>query len=171
LSSRIKTISLDAQTERIVKLRFSSRNFSKFVRECVLRYDALQHEATCPVERIEEVKLPLPFCVPSPSRVCLKHWPAGPARLSDWKLYRDMVKAEKEYGWEKVVEVFPYLAAFEDEGKLEGWIQHRAALVNGIQIEFDDLDIDGNAKPKRDGRRKKKLTGGARLMAFLGSKN
>jgi hypothetical protein len=82
-----------------------------------------------------------------------------------------MVQGEKEYGWAKVVEVFPHLEEFEHEGKAEGWIQHRASLVNGLQVEFDDLDIDGNAKPKKDGRRKQKKGRLGRILAILASKN
>jgi len=167
MTSRIKTISLDAETELIVKRQFSTRNFSKFVRQCLLRYDALQHEATCPVESLEEAVLPLPFCIPSPTRVCIKHWPNGPARLQDWKLYREMVANEKEYGWDRIVGVWPYLEAFEDEGKAEGWIQHRARLTNGAQVEFENMDVEGNAKPKTRRQHKTRIR---RIMAFLSSK-
>jgi hypothetical protein len=49
----------------------------------------------------------------------------------------------------------------------EEWIQHRAKMCNLEQIEFDELEIEGNAKPTTR-EKKSKIR---RLWAVLWSRN
>jgi len=53
------------------------------------------------------------------------------------------------------------------------WIQDRAKAVNDDQIDFDDMELEGNAKPENDRRRKKtpkKRFSIVQLLPFLRSK-
>jgi len=141
VSSIIRSISLDTKTAKIAK---RVPNFSKFVRQCLLQWEAIRHSPDCPVERLGH-GLVGDHCVPAPTRVCLKHWPVGTPRID--RLLR---------GW-------PHLADFNCP---EEWIQHRAELVNDESIDFTTIEIEGNAKP---GPRKKKSKI-RRLWAVLSSK-
>jgi hypothetical protein len=138
MSSRITTIALDDQTHAIKKRM--GGNFSKFVRECLLRYDAIAYDAICPIERIEG-ELVGGVCVPAASRVCLIHWPYGRPSREDWLKYRDMINCDPEH----LDRYFPYLEDFESP---EEWVVHRSKLTNPPLFPIEDIEIEGNAKPK-----------------------
>lgn len=123
-------------------------NFSKFVRECLLRYNAQVFDAVCPVERIEG-DLVGGLCTPATHRVCLIHWPYGRPAKEDWLTYREMITCNDQ----QRQKYFPYLEDFECP---EEWVVHRSKLSNPPLFPISDIDITGNAKPK-DQRGKKKL--------------
>jgi hypothetical protein len=161
LSSIIKSISLDPKTAHIAK---RVPNFSKFVRECLLRWDAIQRSPDCPVERLGH-PLTGDMCVPAPTRICLKHWPDGNPRMEDWREYRNMIEYDDFHlDRDRLLYAFPFLQDFECP---QEWIAHRAQMSNHAQIEFDDLDIEGNAKPTTR-EKKSKIR---RLWAVLWSRN
>lgn len=138
MSSRITTIALDDETHAIKKRM--GGNFSKFVRECLLRYNAQVFDAVCPVERIEG-DLVGGLCTPATHRVCLVHWPYGRPSKEDWLTYREMITcndAQRE-------KYFPYLEDFECP---EEWVVHRSKLSNPPLFPISDIELEGNAKPK-----------------------
>jgi len=58
----------------------------------------------------------------------------------------------------------------EDFNCPEEWIQHRAELSNEEQIQFDDMELKGNAKPENDRRKGKRRRSIRQLWRFLASK-
>jgi hypothetical protein len=141
MTSIIKSISLDPKTATIAK---RVPNFSKFVRQCLLQWDAIQRSPDCPVERLEH-PLVGDHCIPAPTRICLKHWPKGTPRLEDWREFRHMIEFDEFHqDRDRLLRAWPFLQDFECP---EEWIQHRAGLVNDEAIDFSDLDVEGNAKP------------------------
>jgi len=161
MSSIIKSISLDLKTSHIAK---RVPNLSKFVRECLLRWDAIQRSPDCPVERMGH-GLVGSHCVPAPTRICLKHWPHGTPRMEDWREFRSMVEFDEFHqDRDRLIKGWDFLEEFNCP---EEWIQHRAKMCNLEQIEFDDLEIEGNAKPTRRAKTPKIR----RLWAVLWSKN
>lgn len=161
LSSIIKSISLDPKTATIAK---RVPNFSKFVRQCLLRWDAIQHRPDCPVQRLGH-PLTGGHCVPAPTRICLKHWPHGPPRMEDWREFRNMIEFDGFHqSRDRLLQAWDFLADFECP---EEWIQHRAEMTNYEQIEFDDMEIEGNAKPAARVKKSKIR----RLWAVLWSRN
>lgn len=172
MSSRVTTISLDDKTERI-KNRIP--NFSKFVRQCLLRWDALERDPSCPVERMNPEALVGEYCIPSPTRICLKHWPNGSPRMDDWRTFRDMVEYHDFHkDTDRLILTWPFLQAFSGMGaEPQYWISHRAELVNEPQIPLDEIEIKGNSKPENDRRKKKtpkKRFSIVQLLPFLRSK-
>ena len=145
MSSIIKSISLDPKTAAIAK---KVPNFSRFVRECLLRWDAIQREPDCPVERMGH-PLVGEMCVPSKGRICMKHWPNGTPTMDDWRKFREMVDFN-----------------FRMEGfeSAQSWVLHRAELLNRESISFDNMEIEGNAKPTK---KKAKSRGWKRIFHFL----
>ena len=167
MSSRVTTISLDEQTEKI-KNRIP--NFSKFVRQCLLRWDAVSRSPNCPVKRING-SLVGNVCVPARTRICLKHWPNGPPLMDDWRRYRDMIEFDGYHqSRTRLLQAWDFLADYDSPFD---WIQDRAKAVNDDQIDFDDMELEGNAKPENDRRRKKtpkKRFSIVQLLPFLRSK-
>jgi len=160
VSSIIRSISLDTKTAKIAK---RVPNFSKFVRQCLLQWEAIRHSPDCPVERLGH-GLVGDHCVPAPTRVCLKHWPVGTPRMEDWREFRSMIEFDSFHkDRDRLLRGWPHLADFNCP---EEWIQHRAELVNDESIDFTTIEIEGNAKP---GPRKKKSKI-RRLWAVLSSK-
>ena len=159
MSSIIRSISLDEQTAVIAK---SIPNFSKFVRECLLRYHAVEHDAGCPVERIGG-GLVYGLCVPGGTRVCLKHWPKGRPTMDDWKKFRLMHECPPK----RLYEYYPDVGSDDFNGtkveRIDQWIQRQAVRRNPAQIEFAGMVVDGNAKYQR----KQKKNARMRLLAFL----
>ncbi len=145
MSSRITTIALDDHTHAI-KQRMGG-NFSKFVRECLLRYDAIVYDVECPVERIEG-QLYGKLCTPSSGRVCLKHWPHGRPQMADWKIYKDMVIMERKP--EQSLRTWPFLSDYESP---QAWILKRSKLTNPPVFSIEDIDVKGNAKPEKSKKR------------------
>jgi hypothetical protein len=161
MTSIIKSISLDAKTARIAK---RVPNFSKFVRECLLRWDAIQRSPDCPVERLGH-PLVGDHCIPAPTRICLKHWPNGRPTQEDWCEFRNMIEFDEFHqDRERLHRAWDFLVDFNCP---EEWIQHRAEIANHAQIDFQDMEIEGNAKP-RARMKKSKIK---RLWAVLWAKN
>jgi len=165
MSSRVTTISLDEDTEKIKK---RIPNFSKFVRECLLRWDAVQRDPVCRTERAFPESIIGDHCIPAPNRVCLKHWPNGNANMQDWREFRQMIDAEEQGHDFKTSLTWPFLSEFDFNPRY--WIQHRAEMVNMPMIEFDGIELEGNAKPENDKRRRKKRSLMAKLLPFLAPK-
>ena len=150
LSSIIKSISLDPQTAQISK---GIPNFSRFVRECLLRYDALHREPICQVERME-YELTHDRCIPNPERICMKHWPYGPPKMKDWRLFRCMIEMAivqpdllYETYRDQALSRVEWTGSKEERCQL--WIDERAKLANTRQIDFADMKVTGNAKTAR----------------------
>ena len=158
MASIIKSISLDLKTAAIAK---RVPNFSKFVRECLLRWDAIQRSPDCPVERLGH-PLTGNHCVPAPTRICLKHWPDGVPRMEDWREFRNMIEFDRFHqDRDRLLQAWDFLDDFHCP---EEWIQHRAKLVNFDSIDFEDMEIEGNAKPEK---KKAPSRGWKRILWFL----
>ena len=160
MSSIIKSISLNPKTAAIAK---KVPNFSRFVRECLIRWDAIQREPDCPVERMGH-PLVGEMCVPSNGRICMKHWPNGTPTMDDWRKFREMIDFNIVSEFQLQEAGFP---GFESP---QSWVLHRADLLNRGAISFDNMDITGNAKPENDKRRRKKRSLMAKLLPFLAPK-
>tara|TARA_Y100000310_G_scaffold256366_1_gene264140 strand:+ start:239 stop:496 length:258 start_codon:yes stop_codon:yes gene_type:complete len=82
--------------------------------------------------------------------------------MEDWREFRNMIEYDSFHmDRDRLLKGWPFLEAFNCP---EEWIQHRAEISNDAQIEFEDLDISGNAKPTRSKPKRGKL---ARLMGRL----
>jgi len=68
---------------------------------------------------------------------------------------------------DRLLDAWPHLSQFNCP---EEWIQHRAEIANVAQIEFDDMELSGNAKPKKDRRKGKKRRSIRQLLRLLASK-
>ena len=140
MSSIVRSISLDPKTANIAQ---RIPNFSKFCRECLLRWDSIQRSPDCPVEKLEH-PLVGDHCIPAPTRICLKHWPNGNPRLEDWREFRHIIEFDEFHkDRDRLLRAWPFL---DDFNCPEEWIQHR-----------------GNAKPTkrdRDASRAQKMWGG-----------
>lgn len=148
MSSRITTISLDDRTVQI-KNKMGG-NFSKFVRECCLRWDALHSSPVCEVsEKIEQGLMSAGlcggFCTPSPSRWCMSCWPHGRPQLQHWKEYREMIKCLDKYP-DKLTYYWPMLEKWDAP---QDWIQAQAKAANGELFSVENIDLEGNAKPAK----------------------
>lgn len=168
MSSIIKSISLDAKTATIAK---RVPNFSRFVRECLLRWDSIERKPNCPVERLGHPLIG-DFCIPSPTRICLKHWPKGTPSREDWRLYRDMVEFHEYHkDRDRLILAFPQIQLFDIDHPIDDWpklwIANRAELQNHETIDFDEMVISGNAKPTK---KKAKSRGWKRIFPFLQSR-
>jgi len=163
MTSIIKSISLDPKTATIAK---RVPNFSRFVRECLMRWDALQRTPDCPVERLGHTgAIHGNHCTPSPTRICLKHWPNGTPRMEDWREFRSMIEFDGFHqDRDRLLQAWDFLADFNSP---EEWLQHRAQITNVEQIDFEDMKIEGNAKP----RARKKKSRIRRLWSVLWAKN
>jgi len=138
MSSIIKSISLCPKTAGIAK---SIPNFSRFVRECLFRYYALEHGAECPVEKMEGTLI-FGVCVPGASRICMKHWPDGRPMMKDWRKFREM--NERMDPREKYK-----LSTPEGNKTPREWIAWKAELANPRMIDFANLVVEGNRKPEK----------------------
>jgi len=167
LSSIIRSISLDEQTAVIAK---SVPNFSRFVRECLLRYHAVEHEAGCPVESLGGA-LKNGFCTPGRGRFCLKHWPSGLPDLEDWKKFQDMMKCNPKRLYESYPECnlssLELLSHGSKDERIQAWIQRQAERRNPAQINFAGMIVEGNAKYQK----KVKTESKRRFRDFLRRKN
>lgn len=161
MSSIVRSISLDPPTAKIAQ---RIPNFSKFCRECLLRWDAIQRSPDCPVERMDH-PLVGDHCIPAPTRICLKHWPEGTPRMDDWREFRSMIEFDSYHqDRDRLLRAWPELTDFECP---EEWIQHRAKMAQVGQIDFDDMIVEGNAKPAK---KTKKTNPIRQLIRFLGFK-
>ena len=90
MSSRIKSISLDEQTEKIASMISSNGgNFSAFVRECLIRYHAQTGGAmNCRRHRTKADNRPVDrLCRPFMPNRCIVCWPVGEPERDAWAEY------------------------------------------------------------------------------------
>lgn len=117
-----------------------------------MRYDAQKIDHTkCPVIELQVGTNKPPAiiekygrCTP---RVCMKHWPNGPASLDDWKRFREMKDGEDH---PKFREIFTELGDLTPEE----WIDEKARIKNKL-VPLDNMDLVGNA-PKSNSNQKPK---------------
>jgi len=156
MSSIIRSISLDEQTAVIAK---SVPNFSRFVRECLLRYHAVEHAAGCPVELVGG-KLRHGLCTPSRGRFCLKHWPKGLPDMDDWTKYLSMMECNPKRLYESYPECnlssLELLAHGSKNERILAWVQRQSERRNPAQIEFAGMIVEGNAKYKKRAKKESK---------------
>lgn len=157
MSSIIKTISLDPQTAQLAK---NIPNFSRFVRECLIRH--FLHEGgsygQCKRED-DDAKLCLPMVAPR----CMKCWPAGPPPHDAWVAYVKKPQTHDPYG----KKLGPYAQVKNPDYMDHVLVQEAAIEANPRLFDFEDMIIEGNAKPTR--RQKKSRI--RRLWAVLWAKN
>ena len=66
---------------------------------------------------------------------------------------------------DRLIQTWPFLEAFTGMGaEPQYWIAHRAELLNRDSIDFDNMVIEGNAKPEK---KKAPSRGWRRILAFL----
>lgn len=155
MSNRIKSVNLCDETEPIAEhIMANGGNFSRFVRECLIRYYAETSGAlSCP-RKFDGGEEP-PLCNPHQARRCPSCWPAGKPSTDDWRDYRfngpkttihyRSYTAEGE--WEKgdkYIREFPGSEHFNDHV----WIYEQALAANPPLFDMKDLKIKGNAKSR-----------------------
>ena len=165
MSNRIKSVNLCDETEPIADhIMANGGNFSRFVRECLIRYYAETNGMlSCPWD--EEG----PRCNPHQTNRCIKCWPAGKPLNVDWASYRrgpTVYTGVRQYTqeglWEKG-DIYTRQIPGSEHINDHVWICEQALEVNPPLFDMKDLKIKGNAKPKRrpssnatvDSRRKK----------------
>lgn len=178
MSSRITTISLDDRTVQI-KNKMGG-NFSKFVRECCLRWDALHNSQVC--EIAEKIDLGLlaegvlygGLCTPSPTRWCMSCWPDGKPAMDHWRKYKEMLKCVERYPSQRQVgEVYEdkltyYFPEMKNWDQPQDWIQAQAKVANGELFSVANIDLEGNAKPHdRSTSKKKSKSFISKMLNFL----
>jgi len=85
--------------------------------------------------------------------------------MEDWREFRKMIEFDDYHQDEdRLHRAWDFLADFESP---QNWIAERAKISNHAQIDFDDLEIEGNAKPAPR-EKKSKIR---RLWAVLWAKN
>ena len=66
--------------------------------------------------------------------------------MEDWREYRNMIEFDDFHrDRDRLLKGWPFLEDFDGP---QEWLTHRAQMANHAQIDFDDLEIEGNAKPK-----------------------
>lgn len=163
MSNRIKSVNLCDETEPIADhIMANGGNFSRFVRECLIRYYAeTKAGAFCPRKFDGEEEPPL--CNPHQDRRCVTCWPAGKPTVDDWRNYRyngpktttHQRSYTQEGEWEvgdKYTREFPGSEHFNDHV----WIYERALEVNPPLFDMKDLKIKGNAKSSNRPRRRRR---------------
>lgn len=153
LSSIIKSISLDPKT---AELASNLPNFSRFVRECLIRYHLEDGGEWALCKRKEGERL----CYHGRNPRCMKCWPAGPPPAVDWATYVRAPDTHDPYG----KPLGKYAQTVNPHYHDHGWIQARAEEHNPPLFSFKDMEIAGNAKPTRSKPKRGKL---ARLMGRL----
>lgn len=144
MSSIIKSISLDPQTADLAQ---RIPNFSKFVRECLIRHHFTKEGVNLQCMR-EDDESPLcnPFSVVKGR--CVSCWPAGPPPHDAWSTY-----CRKPL--------------YTDSGSLllepnpdymdHALVQWHAEGANPPVFSFEDMIIEGNAKPSKRERKRMKF--------------
>jgi len=156
MTSIIKSISLDPQTAQLAQ---NVPNFSRFVRECLIRHHLSKggEWGLCKRED-EESKL----CLPMKKPRCLKCWPAGPPPGEAWTAYVRKPLTHDPYG----KKLGPYVQKHNPDYMDHVLVQEAALEANPALFDFEDMIIEGNAKPKK--RQKKGII--ARIKGRLGAK-
>ncbi len=166
MSSRITTISLDDHTHAI-KTKMGG-NFSKFVRECLRRYEAHHSEAQCLVEKkiaagLVKDTLVGGLCIPLGANYCNKHWPHGRPTVENWRTYREMLDCLNDPRYApKLLEYWPVL---EDFASPQEWVQTSAKLQNMNLFSIEDIDLKGNKKKEPTKKKRKSFI--SKMLNFL----
>jgi len=157
MPSIIKSISLTPIT---ADLADNIPNFSRFVRECLIRHHLKDggEWGLCKRENPES-KLCLPMVKPR----CLKCWPAGKPPAEDWSNYVRQPRTHDPYG----KKLSPYMAEPNPLYLDHDVVQAAALEANPRLFSFEDMKIQGNAKPTTR-EKKSKIR---RLWAVLWSRN
>jgi len=156
MSNRIKSVNLCDETEPIADhIMANGGNFSRFVRECLIRYYAeTQGGAFCP-RKYDGGEEP-PLCNPHHERRCVTCWPAGKPLTVDWASYRraprlhqgtrqstvEVHGVEQWKAGDTYTRTIPGSEHFNDHV----WIYEQALAANPPLFDMKDLKIKGNAK-------------------------
>tara|TARA_Y100000310_G_C20688747_1_gene820802 strand:- start:1096 stop:1566 length:471 start_codon:yes stop_codon:yes gene_type:complete len=144
MASIIKSISLDPQTAQLAS---QVPNFSRFVRECLIRHHLACGGAWAKCEREnDEDKLCLPMKTPR----CLKCWPAGPPPREAWTTYVRAPRTHDPYG----KPLGKYTRTVNPDYMNHELVQAAALEANPALFDFKDMVIEGNAKPKSKKKRR-----------------
>ena len=137
--SIVKSVSLDPQT---AELATRIPNFSRFVRECLIRHfiDGGGEWVQCKRED-DGAKL----CLPMKQPRCMKCWPCGPPPQEAWIAYCRAPRTHDAYG----KELSPYMAEPNPDYMDHTLVQEAAEEVNPVLFSFDDMIVEGNAKPEK----------------------
>lgn len=151
MASIIKSISLDPQTAQLAS---QVPNFSRFVRECLIRHHLDSGGEWGQCKRVdEEAKL----CIPTVKPRCMKCWPGGPPSPEAWSDYvRKPSNMQSKYASNPNPDYMDHIL-----------VQENAQDNNPALFSFEDMKIQGNAKPATR-IRKSKIR---RLWAVLWAKN
>jgi len=135
MSSIIKSISLDPQT---AELASRIPNFSRFVRECLIRHHFTKEGVNLQCMREDDDSQ---LCNPysTVKGRCLSCWPAGPPPIEAWRAYRRK-PVLTDSGM--IIERRPDYMVHE-------LVQEAAEEANPPIFGFEDMIIEGNAKPKK----------------------
>lgn len=157
MTSIIKSISLDPKTAELAQ---QVPNFSRFVRECLIRHHLSEGGEWVQCKREgEDGKLCLPMVKPR----CLKCWPAGPPPHEAWVAYVRKPQTHDPYG----KKLGPYARTYNPDYMDHVLVQEAALEVNPALFSFKDMIVEGNAKPAK---RPKKSNPIRQLLRFLGFK-
>ena len=139
MPSIIKSISLDPQT---AQLAAQVPNFSRFDRECLIRHHLEDGGkwGLCKRED-EDSKLCLPMVKPR----CLKCWPAGKPPHEAWVAYVRKPQTHDPYG--KELSVYQKADNANPDYMNHDLVQQAALDSNPALFDFEDMKIEGNAKP------------------------
>ncbi|HIA01469.1 MAG TPA: hypothetical protein EYN66_06095 [Myxococcales bacterium] len=137
--SIIKSISLDAQTSEL-----ASRipNLSRFVRECLIRHfiDGGGEWIQCKREG-DDGKL----CIPTVKPLCRKCWPCGPPPTTAWANYVRQPRTHDVRG----KRLSKYMEEKNPDYMDHVVVQEAAEEANPKVFSFEDMVIEGNAKPSK----------------------
>lgn len=157
MSSIIKSISLDPQTAQLAK---NIPNFSRFVRECLIRHFLSEGGEWGQCKREDDdAKLCLPMVKPR----CMKCWPAGPPPQEAWIAYVRKPQTHDPYG----KKLSPYSQVVNPDYMDHVLVQEAALEANPRLFDFEDMAIEGNAKSASRTKRSKIK----RLWAVLWARN
>ena len=137
--SIVKSVSLSPQT---AELASRIPNFSRFVRECLIRHfiDGGGEWVQCKRED-DDAKL----CLPMKQPRCMKCWPCGPPPQEAWIAYCRAPRTHDAYG----KELSPYMAEPNPDYMDHTLVLEAAEEVNPVLFSFDDMIVEGNAKPEK----------------------
>jgi len=183
MSSRIKSISLCEITEPIAQaISSNGGNFSKFVRECLIRYHAAT-EGSLQCKRGIEFTDNDRLCRPFIQNRCIVCWPAGEPTREDWRKYtKGPTRREKAIhkftntpgnhpgtsaiysdsthpdfvGWYQEGDIYDVTVFTESPFFNDhSWIQDQARAANPPLFDLKNLPVQGNAKPAKSRRRRR----------------
>lgn len=138
LTSIIKSISLDPQT---AELASNLPNFSRFVRECLIRYHIEDGGEWALCKRKEGERM----CYPRKKPRCMKCWPAGPPAPEHWSEYVRQPRTHDPYG----KPLGQYVRTVNPNYHNDEWVTARAVEDNPPLFSFKDIQVKGNAKPSQ----------------------